>query len=264
MQATIIIAYYRKLQNLELILMALNNQWAKDFEVIIAEDDQNPETAEFLEKNKHRFSFQMVHLYQNQDLGFRKNNMLNKAISHSSGEILIFIDGDCIPHKYFVMQYIKNVEQGFIFYGRRLMLGQKTSAELLKNKSISKLNFISLLFSDSKKLKEGFYFPFFSLTFKKRSLLGCNWGIFKKYLVAVNGFDEDYVHAGVGEDVDIEWRLTANGLKMKSMKNKAVLYHLYHAKTYSEEDVQNNYVLLGQKKQANKIQCLNGIKKLPD
>jgi len=100
------------------------------------------------------------------------------------------------------------------------------------------------------------------LGIKKRNLLGCNWGILRKHLLEVNGFDEDYAHAGVGEDVDIEWRLTASGIKKYSMKNKAILYHLYHERIYSEDGVKNNYKLLEQKKQMNEIKCKNGIQKL--
>lgn len=264
MQATLIIAYYRKIQNLESILMALNNQRTTDFEVIVAEDDNNADTELFIKKNKNRFSFPILHIHQKKDLGFRKNEILNKAILVANTDKIIFIDGDCVPHKQFVYAYVKTVKPGYIFFGRRVFLDKRISEQFLKGKTLSTLNFLSLFFSKSRKKKEGFYFPYFSLTVKKRNLLGCNWGISKKHLMEVNGFDEDYIHAGVGEDVDIEWRLIANGLTMKSMKNKAILYHLYHPRTYSEEGVVKNYELLAQKKAANRIKCLNGIEKKKD
>jgi hypothetical protein len=84
----------------------------------------------------------------------------------------------------------------------------------------------------------------------------------KKDLLAVNGFDADYVRAGVGEDNDIEWRLLENGVGFKSMKNKAIVYHLHHERSYSEDGVQANFRLWDEKKKANHIRCLNGIDQL--
>ena len=75
---------------------------------------------------------------------------------------------------------------------------------------------------------------------KDKGLLGCNWGILKKHLVEVNGFDEDYIRAAVGEDTDVEWRLKRSGIGSKSMKNKAIVYHLHHERSYSNEGVEKN------------------------
>ena len=108
-------------------------------------------------------------------------------------------------------------------------------------------------------MKEGIYWPYFNLHFKERKLSGCNWGIKKEDLLSVNGFDEDYVRPGVGEDHDIEWRLKSKGLKMKSIKNRAIVYHLYHPKNSTKDDARFNDSLMEHKKQANQIECANGL-----
>jgi GT2 family glycosyltransferase len=113
--------------------------------------------------------------------------------------------------------------------------------------------------SDSTLLKEGIYWPYFDLHFKERKLSGCNWGIRKKDLLSVNGFDEDYQRPGVGEDHDIEWRLKSKGLHMKSVKNRAIVYHLYHPKNSTKDDARFNNSLMEQKKKANQIECANGL-----
>ncbi|MBI9033995.1 MAG: hypothetical protein JEZ03_05970 [Bacteroidales bacterium] len=101
-----------------------------------------------------------------------------------------------------------------------------------------------------------------SIALKERGLIGCNWGVRKEHLIEINGFDEDYAKAGVGEDVDVEWRLKAIGLRKKSMKNKAIVYHMYHPRSYSEDGVQFNYSLLKNKQSANAIKCVNGLESL--
>jgi len=261
MKLTIIISYYKNLDNLKLILKALNNQSVNNFEAIISEDDNNDETIDFVKKHKSDYTFPITHLNQAVDNGFRKNEMLNKSINASNGDVITFIDGDCIPHKHFVKEYLKHTNKGEILWGRRVMLGKKVSTQLLKTQGVEKLTFCKLLFSDSALVKDALYLPNINLTFKQRGLLGCNWGIKKKHLLEINGFDEDYIKPGVGEDVDIEWRLKALGLQMKSMKNKAIVYHVYHPRSYSEDGVQFNYRLLAKKQKENQHRCLNGIEK---
>ncbi len=133
---------------------------------------------------------------------------------------------------------------------------------MYKEKSGSPLPFFSLLFSDSSLVKEGIYWPYSELHFKERRLSGCNWGIKKEDLLSVNGFDEDYTRPGVGEDHDIEWRLKAKGLHKKSVKNKAIVYHLYHPKNSTKDDALFNDALMQQKKVARHAECVNGLEKL--
>ena len=40
----------------------------------------------------------------------------------------------------------------------------------------------------------------------------------------INGFDENYMGPGIGEDSDVEYRLTIAGAEFKSLRNKAVLF----------------------------------------
>jgi len=233
-----------------------------NFEVIISEDDLNPETKEFVAKNALNYSFPIQHNFQNQDLGFRKNMMLNRAILSANASMLVFIDGDCIPHEHFAKEYIKERNSDAMLVGRRVMLGPKISSQIQNEKSLSKLNLISLLFSDSTKVKDAIYSSIIASTTKTRGLVGCNWGIKKELLLAVNGYDEDYITAGVGEDNDIEWRLEANGVSSKSMKNRAIVYHIHHPRSYTEDVIFANMDIWKAKQKIGHIRCLNGIEKL--
>ncbi len=262
MKISLIISFYKNLDNLDLIFKGLSKQTEKDFEVIVAEDDCFPETIEFLKMKRTEYQFPIEHISQEKDDGFRKNQMLNKAILLSHADSLVFIDGDCIPHKHFVRAYSKAIKKGGIFFGKRVNLGPEISKKIIEKKSIEDLTLFEVFKSDSDKKKEGIYFPFFSLKFKNTGLLGCNWGVSKQHMFDINGYDEDYISAGVGEDVDIEWRLRSMGLKMISMKNKAIVYHIYHARGYSDLSVQANYQILEEKKKIGNIRCLNGIVKL--
>lgn len=258
-ELTIIISYYKAIDNLRLILKALNAQSVGGFEVIISEDDNNSSTVKFVADNKDSYCFPIIHLNQETDNGFRKNSMLNKSINTSNSNKLVFIDGDCIPHKHFAREYIRHIDDDHFLIGRSVMLSEKASELLLKDESLDLLNLAKLSSFGSTNLKDGIYFPYFPLIFKLRGIIGRNWGVSKKSLIAINGFDEDYILAGVGEDTDVEWRLKGLGLNGKSIKNKAIVYHIYHPRNYSEADVKKNIRLLEQKQLAGNIRCLNGL-----
>ncbi|MFV0530379.1 MAG: glycosyltransferase [Flavobacteriales bacterium] len=257
---TVIISYYKSLNNLKIILKALNNQSCIDFEVILSEDDNNDETIKYIQEIKPKLNFSIIHLNQEEDTGFKKNSMLNKSIIRANTEKIAFIDGDCIPHKHFVKQYIRCIDKESFCVGRAVMLDKDTTEEIKDCQDLGILNFYKLLFSKSKKMKDGIYFPYFHLSLKTKGLVGRNWGCHKKSLIEINGFDEDYKYACLGEDTDIEWRLIAHGIRRKSVKNMAIVYHLYHDRWYVEEGTEGNRRILEEKITQNEIKCINGIK----
>ena len=262
MEISVIIAYYDNLLNLEILLAAFKRQSFRDFEVNVAEDNNDPKTQSFLDAKKGNYFFPILHVNQKEKIGFRKTTMLNKAVSISNGDLLVFTDADCIPHRHFLKEYKKNIKGGEFLFGRRVLLGKLTTEAIYERKKSSSPAFFSLMFSDSTLTKEGLYWPYSRLHFKERKLSGCNWGIRKDELLSVNGFDEDYARPGVGEDHDVEWRLKSKGLKMKSMKNRAIVYHLYHPKNSTKDDAHFNDGLMEQKKEAQHVSCLNGLQKL--
>ena len=140
MQASVVISYYKNLPNLELVLMGLQQQTAKgEFEVIISEDDNAKETVQFINSIHHKLSFSIKHLSQ-PDAGFQKCMALNKAVIATAADFIIFLDGDCIPHKQLVKEYISNKKHGDVLYGRRVTLNNKFSSHLLQKKNIGLLN----------------------------------------------------------------------------------------------------------------------------
>jgi cellulose synthase/poly-beta-1,6-N-acetylglucosamine synthase-like glycosyltransferase len=259
---SLIISFYKRLDILELIFQSLDNQTYKNFEVIVAEDNNDEQTIEFIKNERINHSYPILHVAQ-EDKGFRKNMILNEALKIVSSDTILFLDGDCIPHRNFIHQYYKNVAERNAFFGRRVMLGEIYSSKLLNKKDFRSLKIRNMLFSDTKKIEEGIYLPWFR-TIKKgyRGIIGCNWGVRKQDLLDVNGFDEDYVHACVGEDNDIEWRLRLNGVQFNSLKHKAIVYHVYHKENYNNEASVLNNALFEKKKMYQKAQCLNGYEKV--
>lgn len=237
-KATVILAFYNKVNYLELVLAGLERQTAKDFDVIVADDGSAAEVVNEIERIASISELSIIHLWQ-KDAGFRKNKMLNYAVEAAGSEYLIFMDADCIPHPEFVNEHLMNKETSYCLTGRRVNLSEKLSSMLtvpkIKDGFLEKNMMLLIddgLFGKSFDIEKGFYFKNKTmrtyLNKKKRGLLGCNFSVYAADLLNINGFDERYMAPSVGEDTDVEFRLALNGLKIRSLNNIAVQYHLYH------------------------------------
>jgi len=260
MKISLVVAVYKNTKALDMIFKALDLQSNKNFECIVAEDDCDPAMKTCVDNAKAKYSFSITHVKQKADDGFRKCQILNQAIILASGEFLVFIDGDCIPHKHFIRTYYNKADKERVFFGRRVMLGEKLTKKLYSNLNISLLSKFRLLFSDSTHTKYLFKLPFVGNA-SKTGIWGCNWGVAKSILVNLNGFDEDYILPGIGEDTDIEWRLKALGIAFVSVRYEAIVFHLHHTVHYGSSEVNINVELMNKKKAAGKHFCENGIVK---
>ena len=256
---SLIISFYKRYDFLELILQSLDKQSYNNFEVIIAEDNNDPLTVDFINEARKIHSYMILHISQ-EDIGFRKTRILNSAVKIANGEQIVFIDGDCIVHKHFLKEYSKSITDTNFCYGRRVYLSKKHTDILLKSKSINKVNVLRTFLYGGKSIGTGIYLPFrINRDRQYRTILGCNWGIMKKNILAVNGFDEDYNRASVGEDLDIDWRLKKQDFKVRTMKGKAIVYHMYHEVNYTFSDTDFLQKMMSEKKLIGKSFCINGI-----
>ena len=240
MKVSVIVTTYKDLVSLGFVLDGLQRQDYRDFEVVIAEDDNDIETVHFLKKYKK--SLNIVHV-SHQDIGRTKTVIQNKAVLASSGEYLIFIDGDVIPYRNFISSQIKIAKPRQVLSGRRVNLNEKISRQIKEGKldplQIEKYYWfyaLFFMFDKETRYEQGFYISPDSWIYKyflekrKRhtAILGCNWSCFKEDFIAINGFDEGYINTSVGEDTDLDWRFEMAGYSVKSSKNIANVLHLYH------------------------------------
>lgn len=258
-RASVIVSFYNKIDYLKLVLAGFEIQTEKDFEIIIADDGSNQNVVNQIQNIFQNYSFRIKHIWQ-EDKGFRKNKILNKSILAAESDYLIFIDGDCIPHSYFVEGHLSNSEKNKILTGRRVNLSEKISNQLteekIKQKYLEK-NFSVLLFDGlfrkSYDVEKGIFIKnkFFLrlLNSKSRGILGCNFSLFKDDIVEINGFDERYEAPSIGEDSDVQFRLELVGKRIKSINHIAIQYHLHHK---LQERPQKNLVLFEEIKR-NKI-----------
>ena len=271
MRVSVMVPTYKDIKALELILNALKCQTYENFEVIIAEDNNDDETKKFI--NTYSSDLSIQHISQ-EDVGNRKARILNKSLSKITGEYVIFIDGDCIPYTNFIESHILLCSSKTVLCGRRVNLGDKVSQDLRKNNITSLelekhyIKYFKYLISDnSRHLEQGLRFRPLSLLYKLiRSrdknihIVGSNFSCFKEDLFLINGFDED-ITGGSKDDVDLEWRFVMAGLELKSCKFCANLFHLNHPRNsrVDDENIARNEIK--KNKLSQKYIAQNGILK---
>lgn len=243
MLLSVIIATYKDVRALELIFEALGRQTYRDFEVVVAEDDESEATKTFLAQP---FAFPVRH-FSHPDKGVRKARAINGAILLSRGEYLVVIDGDVIPFTTFLAAHAALAEHGRFLCGRRVNLGDRMS-QRLREGTLSPLRLQQrlwrylpqLLRDNGSHFEQGFYldpagtlYPLLANRDGNLHLLGSNFSCFRDDMVAINGIDEALY--GGWNDYDIEWRLIASGVMPKTCKYAANLFHLNHARSGRKE-----------------------------
>ncbi|MDH6355012.1 GT2 family glycosyltransferase [Dysgonomonas sp. PH5-45] len=259
---SVIVSVYKKLDNLDLILQGLDRQSYKDFEVVVAEDNDAPETISFLDNARKRHAFAIKHVSQ-EDKGFRKTRILNKALLVAEGQYLVFLDGDCIPHRHLLRNYHKYLTPNTVCMGKRCALKKEFSEKIVSRKKLGWTNILYLMLN-SLTPESGLYLPAEGeRNDNYKLILGCNYALPRQLLLDINGFDEDYDHAGVGEDHDIDWRLRKlGGVRFLNIKHSVIVYHIYHDGHYNQKVTLAMNMLLEHKLKQQQIRCLNGIEKL--
>jgi glycosyltransferase involved in cell wall biosynthesis len=129
MNIALILATYNQPEWLEKVLWGYAVQSVRDFQVVIADDGSGPETAAVVERVRAETGMALVHVWH-PDEGFRKCEILNRAILAADGDYLIFSDGDCIPRSDFVATHRRLAEPNRFLSGGYLMLPMEVSRRI--------------------------------------------------------------------------------------------------------------------------------------
>lgn len=264
--STLFITTYEMPQHLALVCAGLETQTLPPSEIFFCDDGSGAETKQVIEHFKTVSKAPVFHLWQKHD-GFRKCEILNQALRRANGEVCLFLDGDCVPHRSFVEDHLRQTEPGSYLAGRRVEIGPKLLGHLTPERIRSGFfNYPRPAFLSSLFLRDSHYFnrsirlPSSSLRSwlgmnRVADLKGCNYSVARKALEAINGFDENYQGYG-REDTDIELRLQNLGLHIKSLKGLALQFHLWHPR---REFTPKNDSQLEEVRSTGRIRCQKGL-----
>jgi glycosyltransferase involved in cell wall biosynthesis len=252
MRVSVIISTYNQPEWLRKVLWGFENQSYRNFEIILADDGSDERTKDVVEQAQAESWLEIHHVWHN-DLGYRKCQILNKAILASHCEYLIFTDGDCVPRYDFIEQHVRFAKKGYYLSGGTVRLPLELSHRICREDILTCRAFSALwLVSNGlpnrvlKNLKfinnPVLAYCLNRLTPRKATWNGGNSSGWKSDLLAVNGFDERMEYGG--QDVECGVRLRNLGIKGRQLVYSLVCIHLEHARSYkSQSSIRNNKLM---------------------
>ncbi len=243
MFASVIFTTYNHPKWLEKTLWGFSAQSYRDFEIIVADDGSGPETGEVIERMQNEIEIPLRHLWQEDD-GFQKCRILNKAVVASRGEYLIFTDGDCIPHPDFVKNHVELARENTMLSGGYFKLPLDVSRAIIKedilNGNCTRPGWLlrhGVPFTP--KLAKLFSHPLIgavldALTVTRATWNGHSSSTWKKHVLEVNGFDERMQYGG--QDREFGERLMNLGIKTRQVRYRCSCVHLDHGRGYARPE----------------------------
>lgn len=251
MKISVIFTTYNSPDWLRKVLWGYEKQTDNNFEVIIADDGSGPETTALIKEFQNNSHLDINHVWQEDD-GFQKCRILNKAIVAANGEYMVMTDGDCIPRKDFVAVHRKHAQPGHFLSAGYFKLPMSTSKlitqdDIYSGRCFDKKWLVENGVKDSIKFLKLTANHWQSallnrLTLTNKTWNGANSSCYIEDAIKVNGFDERMRYGGL--DCEFGGRLINLGIKPKQIRYSAVCIHLDHSRGYvNDEDWRANRVI---------------------
>lgn len=227
MKTALLISTYNWPAALEVVLESLTQQTKIPDEVLIADDGSRDETLAVIKKFSETFSVPVKHFWQ-EDKGFRKSMILNKAVASTACDYIIQIDGDCIMHNKFVEDHMAKAQKGMYLYGARVNILPDAVSKVITDK-ITSFNYFS---KEIKNNTRTLHIPILSKLYGahkgiSKKFRGCNVSYWRKDFIAVNGYNEDFEGWG-REDSDLVLRMANAGVLARRLRYAGIVFHIHH------------------------------------
>lgn len=256
---SLVVTTYNWKDALEMVLRSIIQQKTLPNEVIIADDGSRNDTKLLIESYQKNFPVPLIHCWH-EDKGFRAAAIRNKAIHTAKGEYIILTDGDIVLGKSFIQDHKRIAQTNYLIQGSRVLLSENTTKKYIADKNIR----FSFFTKGIKNHLNTLSIPILSFLFSQNrgghtNVRSCNMACWKKDIVKVNGFNEDFVGWG-REDSEFVIRMYNAGLKRKNLKFGGVAFHLYHPEN-SRALLDKNNDLMNKSMEEKISYCPNGLNK---
>jgi GT2 family glycosyltransferase len=203
------------------IISALEQTRLPD-EIVIADDGSRKETAVLIREMKKTSAVPIIHTWQ-PDAGFRVMLARNNAVAASTGEYLIFLDGDCFLNKYFVEDHLSFAQENCYVCGTRVNIREQRKEYILRTGD-RRITFFS--WGTTKKF-HAIRSRWLAKCRKRGGMASANFAVWRSDFEKVNGFNERLIGC-CGEDYELACRLNDIGIPMKKMVHLGIAYHFDH------------------------------------
>jgi glycosyltransferase involved in cell wall biosynthesis len=263
---SVILTTYNWPEALRACLFSLWAQNDRQFEILIADDGSNQETASAIKTLMSASPIPVQHVFHD-DHGFRAGTIRNKAVARSRGDYLLFLDGDCVVFPQFIARHRWLAETGYFVPGNRILLSARLTSMCLQNATpLHQYPFAYFfkqrLLGHVNRLLPLLYLPWLRFRYDKpkhwQNAMTCNLGVWKTDFIAVNGFDELFQGWGY-EDSDLVIRLIHHGIQRKEGRFATPVLHLWHHPNDRSQHDDNYKRLIQRLETPDFIRCERGV-----
>ena len=273
MDLSVIVSTYERPRDLERVLWGYAVQTRRDFELLVADDGSGPETAAVIDRVRNEAGLPVVHVWH-PDRGFRKSEIVNRAIAASRGDYLLFTDGDSIPRADLVAVHRALAEPGKYLAGGYLKLPRQAS-DAIAVEDVRSGRFAELRWLRAHDWRPGrralrlVRSPLLAAALDRLTptaplFAGNNASVWREAVYAVNGFDMEMGYGGL--DRAVGYRLVNLGIRGRQVRHRAVCMHLHHERPYKEPAVmRRNRAILDAIRATGETRARRGLAELePD
>lgn len=243
MLLSVVVSTYNQPVWLEKVCWGLARQTDREFEVLVADDGSGPDTGALIGRAATLIGAPVCHLWH-EDRGFRKCVILNQAIRAARGDYLVFLDGDCIPRSDFLAVHRCLATPGRFLSGGAFRLPRAASERITRDVVLSMGVFRPTTLRDlgvpwSFRLARLGATPRLAalldaLTPTRATFNGGNASVWRRDVLAVNGFDERMAHGGLDREFGV--RLENAGVRGVQVRHRAIVLHLDHDRAYRDPE----------------------------
>jgi glycosyltransferase involved in cell wall biosynthesis len=261
LKVSLIVTTYNWPEALRAVLNSVTMQSELPYEVIVADDGSRVETSEMIAEIQKSFPCPLHHVWH-EDNGYQGSKIRNKAVALSTGDYLVFIDGDCLLRQDFISRHKALAADGYFVAGNRILLTQQfTYSVLQESRNINTWDPYSFTSEQVNRRWSLLHIPLG--IFRKfrvsrwQGVKTCNMSLWKKDFIQIDGFDEQFQGWGY-EDSDLTVRLIRLGIKRLSGRFAVTVLHLWHP-TSKGVSKQGNWDKLQETISGTRLTAVQGI-----
>lgn len=253
MKVSLIVVTYNWKESLRLSIESALEQTRMLDEIVIADDGSREDTATMIREMQSSSPIPLLHAWHPDD-GYRAAAARNNGIAASSGDYLIFLDGDCFVNQHFVADHLALARPQQYIVGTRVNILPRRQRYIFAtgNRSISFFSW------GTRKKFNAIRSPWMASFYHSTGgMASANFSAWRDDIFRVNGFDEWFV-GYCGEDGELAIRLGNAGIARRKMVHLGMAYHLAHSLRQAE-DMERIWQRFAEAARTKKIRCEQGL-----
>ena len=266
----VILSTYNWPHALDLSLAGWAAQTRRGFQMVIADDGSRDDTRAVIDRFRDSSGIDTLHVWH-EDRGFRKSEILNRAIAATDREYLVFSDGDTIPRADLIEVHAREAGPERFLAGGYVKLPEETSAAISID-DVRSGNAFDLRWLRAHGYEPGRYALRFTrvrpwatlldaVTSQKVRWVGNNASTWRTHIVAANGFDMEMGYGG--QDAALGDRLENLGLRPKRIRYRTLALHLHHDRPWRDPaGMQKNVEIRQRIRSSGEVRAARGIAEL--